>query len=131
MTSNITYKWEVHDNENFPNKTILVNRHLKFDVRYNVVDDIITHTYYWFHKPQQIHPSVAQCNNSKYNGWLCHQLYEEFVWATDVYYIPGDNQRDPVIGKIVKISEHGFVSFCHRDGDDHKLNLNWKRLHNR
>jgi hypothetical protein len=44
-------------------------------------------------------------------------------------YIPGDNQNDPVIGKFVKISEHGFVSFHDPDGDDHKLNLNSKRLH--
>jgi hypothetical protein len=49
------------------------------------------------------------------------------VLAGDVH-IPGDNQRDHVIGKLMKISEHGFVTFCDPDGDDHELNLNWKRL---
>jgi hypothetical protein len=45
-------------------------------------------------------------------------------------YIPGDNHRDPVIGKMVKISEYaGFVSFCHPDNDDpHALNLNYDMM---
>jgi hypothetical protein len=32
-------------------------------------------------------------------------------------------------GMMVKISEHGFVSFLHLDKDDQELELNWKRLH--
>jgi hypothetical protein len=49
------------------------------------------------------------------------------VSAADAY-ISGDNKNDPVIGEMVKISEHGFVSFCNPDGDNHELNLNWKQL---
>jgi hypothetical protein len=67
MASNITYKWEVHDNGNIPNaKETLVDWHLNFDAMYDAVNDIITHKDYWFHT-QQIHQSVAQCHNSKYN----------------------------------------------------------------
>jgi hypothetical protein len=48
------------------------------------------------------------------------------VLAVDAY-IPGDNQRDPVIGKLpVKISELETMSFSNPDGDDYKLDLNWK-----
>jgi hypothetical protein len=90
-------------------------------VRYDVVDGIITNKDYWFHK-QQVSPSVLRCMNGKCNEYLCHQLDEQFVLAVDAY-IPGDNQKDPVIGKLVKISEHGFMSFCDPDGDNHKLNL--------
>jgi hypothetical protein len=92
------------------------------------VDDIIVNKDYWFHK-QQVHPSISRCMNGNCDEYLCQQLDEEFVSAADAY-ISGDNKKDPVIGKMVKTSEHGFVSFRDPDGDNHELNLNWKRLHN-
>jgi hypothetical protein len=67
--------------------------------------------------------------HGKCDAYVCQQLDVEFVSVADAY-IPGDNKKEPVIGKMVKISEHGFVSFCDPDGDDHELNLNWKRLRN-
>jgi hypothetical protein len=68
--------------------------------------------------------------NGKCDAYLCHQLdEEEFMSAADAY-IPGDNKKDPVIGKMVKISEHCFVSFRDPDGDNHELNQNWKQLCN-
>jgi hypothetical protein len=91
-------------------------------VRYDIVDDIITNRDYWFHK-HQVHPSVLRCMDGKCDKYLlCHQLDEQFMSAADAY-IPGDNQKDPVIGKLVKIREHRFMSFHDPDGDGHnKLN---------
>jgi hypothetical protein len=63
---------------------------------------IITHKKYLFHK-QQIPPSVSKCMNGKCNERLCHPIDEQFVAAADAYYyIPGDKQKDPMIGKMVK-----------------------------
>jgi hypothetical protein len=45
--------------------------------------------------------------NDKCDEYLCHQLDEEFMSAVDAY-ISDDNKKDPVIGKMVKISEHGL-----------------------
>jgi hypothetical protein len=54
--------------------------------------------------------------HGKCSKYVCHQVDEQFVLTANAY-IPGDNQKDPVIGKLVKISEHGFVSFCGPDGE--------------
>jgi hypothetical protein len=69
--------------------------------------------------------------NGKCEEWLCHPNNEKFACAADAY-IADNTREDPVIGKMVKISQHGFVSFKDQDGDnhDHELNLNWKRLRN-
>jgi hypothetical protein len=41
--------------------------------------------------------------NGKCNERLCHPIDEQFVAAADAYYyIPGDKQKDPMIGKMVK-----------------------------
>jgi hypothetical protein len=67
--------------------------------------------------------------NGKCEEWLCHPIDEKYACAADAY-IPDEAQKDPVIGKMVQISQHGFVSFKDQDGDDHELNLNWKQLRN-
>jgi hypothetical protein len=96
-------------------------------VKYDIVDDIITNRDYWFHKQQVVHPRVLRCMHGKCNKYLCHQLDEQFMLAADAY-IPRDNKKELVIGKLVKISEPGFVSFLDPDRDHHELNLKWKRL---
>jgi hypothetical protein len=54
--------------------------------------------------------------NGKCEEWLCHPIDEKFACAADAY-IPDDIWKDPVvIGKMVKISQHGFVSFKDQDG---------------
>jgi hypothetical protein len=65
------------------------------------------------------------------NEPLCHIPDKGFNSAED-YFDEGNNQTadDPVIGKLVEISLHGFVSFKDPDGDNCRLDLNWKRLRN-
>ena len=41
---------------------------------------------------------------------------------------PLGNLWDKAIGKKVVIDENGAVTFCHPDGHDTELDLNWKRL---
>jgi hypothetical protein len=119
-----TYKWEVVEDGK-----LLLDRHLNFDVRYTCVERIITHKDYLFHD-LQIRPSVGKCRDGRCDEALCHIPDEGFVSAED--YFTGENQNadDPVIGKLVEISLHGFVSFKDADGDNRRLDLNWKRLRN-
>jgi hypothetical protein len=70
-----THKWEVFHNEKVPNVKVLVDCHLNFDVRYDVVGSIITHKEYMFHK-QQICQSVSKYMNGKCDEWLCHPIDE-------------------------------------------------------
>jgi hypothetical protein len=55
---------------------------------------------------------------------------EGFKSAEDYFNKEQDPMDDPVIGKLVEISLQGFISFKDPDGDNHRLDLNWKRLHN-
>ncbi len=111
-----------------PNAKLLVDKHLNFDVRYEMMNDIVTHKKYVFHT-QQIRPSVAQCRKGKCNKYLCQIPDEEFKSAKD-FYNPHDDQLDIVIGKLVKISNKGEVTFYDQDGHASQLDLNWRRLRN-
>ena len=119
-----TYKWEVIEDGK-----LLLDRHLNFDVRYKCENRIITHKEYLFHD-LQIRPSIGRCRDGRCNEPLCHVPDEGFVSAAD-YVVEGNEAAiDPVIGKLVQISLHGFVSFKDPDGDNRRLDLNWKRLRN-
>jgi hypothetical protein len=109
-----------------PSEKVLVDKHLNFDVRYDMVDDIITHKYYHFHT-EQILPNISRCRNGKCVEELCNAEADEFEAARaldEPYYILWDES----IGKRVLINEFGVVSFVHPDGDAGELDLNWKRL---
>ena len=119
-----TYKWEVVDDGK-----LLLDRHLNFDVRYTCCERIITNKEYLFHD-LQIRPSVGKCRDGRCEETLCHVPDEGFKSAEDYFEEAPDPSYDPVIGKLVEISLHGFVSFKDPDGDNHHLDLNWRRLHN-
>jgi hypothetical protein len=119
-----TYKWEVLDNGK-----VLLDRHLNFDVRYKVLERIITHKEYLFHD-LQIRPSISRCRDGRCDEHLCHVPDAGFNSAEDYFEEDTDPTSDPVIGRLVEISLHGFVTFKDPDGDNHHLDLNWKRLRN-
>jgi hypothetical protein len=109
-----------------PEEKVLVDKHLNFDVRYDMVDDIITHKHYRFHA-EQILSNVSMCRNGKCDEELCNAKANEFKTARafeEPHYIMWDES----IGKKVLINEYGVVSFLHPDGDEGELDLNWRRL---
>ena len=121
-------RFEIYSKPNDPTGKTLANRHLNFTVKYDVIDGIILHKCYVFHD-LQVRPSISICRNGTCDEAICKVSDDEFISAEDTY-----NKReevdDPAIGKLVKLSEHGFVSFRDPDGDDDELDLNWKRLRN-
>jgi hypothetical protein len=102
-----------------PGQRVLVDKHLNFDVRYDLVDDIVTHKHYGFHT-EHILPNVALCRHGKCDEDLCAADVEEF----EPHYI----LRVETIGKKVLINDNGVVSFVHLDSNDVDISLNWKRL---
>jgi hypothetical protein len=109
-----------------PTERVLVDKHLNFDVRYDIFDDIITHKHYRFHTTQ-ILPNVSLCRNGKCEEELCNAEVEEFE-AARAHDEPHYILWDEAIGKKVLINDNGVVSFVHPDGDEGELDLNWKRL---
>ena len=61
---------------------------------------------------------------------MCHVPSSEGFHSAEDTYIQSENGKDPVIRKLVQISEHGFVTFKDPDIGNQELDLNWKRLHN-
>jgi hypothetical protein len=59
-----------------------------------------------------------------------HVLDAGFNSTEDSFKEDIDLMNDLVIGKLVEISLHGFVSFKDPNRDSHHLDLNWKRLCN-
>jgi hypothetical protein len=109
-----------------PGQRVLVDKHLNFDVRYDLVDDIVTHKHYRFHT-EHILPNIALCQHGKCDEDLCAADVEEFEVAR-VLEEPHYILWDETIGKKVLINGNGVVSFVHPDGDDVDIDLNWKRL---
>ena len=109
-----------------PNERVLVDKHLNLDGRYNMVNDIITHKTYHFHT-QKIPPNIAICQNGKCSKELCNAPEAGFE-AARKNNSPLGNLWDKAIGKKVLIDENGEVTFCHPDGDNIELDLNWKKL---
>ena len=112
-----------------PDCSILVDKHLNFDIRYELERNIVTRKKYVFHT-QQIHPSVGRCVRGKCSELLCQIPEEEFKTSAKDWDNPNDEVWDPVIGKRVRIDEKGVVSFHDQDGDQTRLDLNWRRLRN-
>jgi hypothetical protein len=118
--------FEVFDNVlDPPDGKTLIQRHLNFDVRFTVANNIVTHKCMWFHT-EQIHPSVSKCCKGECLLELC-QAKNDFT-STEDQYDPKHDGSDPLIGKLVKISAMGEVSFHDPDGHEEELDLNWKRL---
>ena len=118
------YRWEVYSESD--DKLSLFDRHLNFDVRYDVVQEIVTHKVYCFHK-QQVAPSVSKCNNEDCDEALCRLPDKGFTSALDAYK-QLEPSVDPMIGKRVAVRGCGFVTIKHPDGESDKLDLNWQRL---
>ena len=106
----------------------LIDRHLNFDVSYDVQEQIVTGKIFKFHK-EQIHPSVAVCNDGKCEHVLCKVTDKEFTSASDAHD-PYEYEKDHVIGKFVKISELGAITLLDEDGSQDCLDMNWRRLRN-
>ena len=95
-----------------PNHKLLVDKHLNFDVRYELVKNIVTNKKYAFH-PQQIRPSIGICRGGKCDKVLCHIPKSEFKTSAEEWENPEGEMPHliPVIGKLVKISRQGKVTF--------------------
>jgi hypothetical protein len=111
-----------------PNKKILIQRHLNFEVRFHVENKIVTHKSVHFNK-DQIHPSVTRCCGGKCVLSLCRNA-EANGTVPDKIYNPSTEGNDPLIGKLVKVLSLGGVTFHDPDGCEEELDLNWKRLRN-
>ena len=78
------------------------------------------------------------CRNGTCEDPICQIRDEEFVSAEQTYKernesvesVDGKLDGESVVGKLVKITQHGFVYFKDPDGDEPELDLNWKRLRN-
>ena len=112
-----------------PDLSTLVDKHLNFDVRYELNQMIVTHKKYVFHT-QQIRPSVGRCVRGKCAELLCQIQEDEFMTSAEDSHNPNDDVWDPVIGKKVIVSGKGVVSFRDQDGNHTRLDLNWRRLRN-
>ena len=110
-----------------PNHKMLVDKHLNFDVRYKLVKKIVTNKKYTFHL-QQICPSIGMCRGGKCNKVLCHIPKSEFKTSAEEWENPEGEMPllIPVIGKLVKISQQGQVTFHGPDGDATQLDMNWR-----
>jgi hypothetical protein len=109
-----------------PGEWVLVDKRLNFDVRYDMVDDIITHKHYRFHV-ERILPNISRCRNGKCDEDLYSADVDKFQ-SVRVLEEPHYILWDELIGKKVLINESGVVSFVYLDGDEGELDLNWKRL---
>jgi hypothetical protein len=119
-----TYNWEVFHQED--RSTVLVDRHLNFDIRYDVNEEmIVTGKKFRFHL-EQIHPCVSLCLDGKYEHTLCQLKDTKAKSATDALKC----LKDPIIGNLVKISHYNEISFKDQDGDANSLDLSWRHLRN-
>ena len=125
-TENGTYHWDVfHETDG---SIQLIDRHLNYDVSYDVQDMIVTGKKFHFHN-EQIHPSVAVCHDGKCQHRLCRLNERDFKSAADAHD-PYEYEKDNVVGKCVKISELGAITFLDEDGSQYCLDMNWRRLRN-
>jgi hypothetical protein len=111
-----------------PNKKILIQRHLNFEVRFHVENKIVTHKSVHFNK-EQIHPSVTRCCGGTCVLSLCRNA-EANGTVPEKIYNPSTEGNDPLIGKLVRVLSLGGVTFHDPDGCEEELDLNWKRLRN-
>jgi hypothetical protein len=111
-----------------PNKKILIQRHLNFEVRFHLENKIVTHKSAYFNK-DQIHPSINKCCTGRCMLSLCHIAEANGIVAEKIYD-PSIEGINPLIGKLVKILSLGGISFHDPDSHEEDLDLNWKRLRN-
>ena len=83
-----------------PNERVLVDKHLNFDVRYAMVDAIITHKYYRFHT-EQILLNDSRCQNGKCDEEPCNAAEDQFK-SVRVLEEPQYILWDESIGKKVE-----------------------------
>jgi hypothetical protein len=121
-----TYDWDVFNQND--GSIVLMDRHLNYDVRYDVEDQIVTKRIHQFHV-EQIHPCVSMCKNGKCEKALCKLTEKEFKSAADSFD-PWDFLKDPIVGKLVHITHMGKISFRDLDGGVNELDMNWRRLRN-
>jgi hypothetical protein len=124
-------KFKIHDYISVTSKQeskILIHRHLNFEVRYNVNNNIITHKSVWF-KKEQIYPIISRCCNNLCVLSLCCSAEENSTFPEKVYD-PSKEGNAALIGKLVKYLMMGGVTFHNPDGYEEVLDLNWKQLQN-
>ena len=111
------------------NCKVLTQRHLNFDVRYQISKNVITHKCLLFNT-NQVHPSVAKCCGEKCLLALCRLAEKSRGNSVEDFYDPTRDMEDPLIGKLIKVNGLGNVTFHDLDGSHPNLDLNWKRLRN-
>jgi hypothetical protein len=111
------------------NSKVLIQRHLNFDVRYQVYKNIVTHKLFLFNT-DQVHTSVAKCCGGKCLLPLCRVAETTAGKSVEDCYNSSRDMEDPLIGKLMKINGLGDISFHDLDGSHPNLDLNWKRLRN-
>jgi hypothetical protein len=122
-----TYRWDIfHQKDGLT--TVLVGRHLNYDIRYDVEEQIVTKRVHEFHI-EQIHPCVSMCRDGKCVQDLCQLTDTDFKSAADSFD-PWDYLKDPIVGKLVQIAQTGAITFVDQDGGDNQQDLNWRRLRN-
>jgi hypothetical protein len=121
-----TYHWDIfHEKDG---SMQLIDRHLNFDVVYDVQEQIITGKVFKFHS-EQIHPCVSMCNDGKCLHPLCQLTDKDFKSAADAHD-PNEYVRDEALGKCVKIHHLGAITLLDEDGSQDNLDMNWRRLRN-
>ncbi len=121
-----TYHWDIYHEKD--GSIRLIDRHLNFDVVYDVQEQIITGKVFKFHS-EQIHPSVAMCNDGKCVHHLCQLTDSDFKTAADAHD-PHEYVKDEALGKCVKIDQLGAITLLDEDGSQNSLDMNWRRLRN-
>jgi hypothetical protein len=111
------------------NCKVLTQRHLNFDVRYQVKNNVITHKVLLFNT-NQVHTSVAKCCGGKCVLALCRLAENKNGQSVEDFYDPTRDMEDHLIGKMVKVNGLGEMTFHDLDGSHPNLDLNWKRLRN-
>jgi hypothetical protein len=91
-----------------------------------VQEQIVTGKVFKFHA-EQIHPSVAMCNDGKCMHELCQLTNKDFKSATDAHN-PYEYVNYQALGKFVKIDQSGAIMLLDEDGSQHYLDMNWRRL---
>jgi hypothetical protein len=120
------YNWDVFHHRD--GSTVLVDRHLNFDVRYDVDDTmVVTGKTFRFHI-EQLDPCIALCRAGKCENPLCQLKKEELENAMETFD-HGECRKDPIVGRLVKARRDGFT-FMDQDGGAISLDMNWRRLRN-
>jgi hypothetical protein len=130
-----TPKYEIFDDGARRGEKIVVERHLNFEYRYEIVlDHVRGDRHVWFY-PVQVRPSIKKCERGKCTDTLCTIPDDEFtddVFEWTQYYT--DPTPGILEGRKVVIDDKGDVRIEHppavMEEEERGIDLNWRRLRN-